>query len=344
MGGRKLNLSSTVILLGMILTTSGGCGMLTESTETPVSPIQQESPTLSANNATPATTATPTHTRIPTSPPARTRIPTSTMPFIPTLPTEEAGLRLLDLLANNGDCRLPCLWGITPGISNTKEARNILMPLSSLSYRSHFDSGIGVIQPVFTEKDLEIVTDLGFLSNADNDLISRISFSAGVYREIPDPNNPENLYPVPIDGSTPIGKKIVYYMLSNILSENGRPSSVLIQTLARPVEDPDSGPFDMLLLYPDQGIFIYYGLNMRLSGTNILGCPENNYVKLELFPSGNAESFMEFITPLWGERLPYYKPVEEVTSMSLDEFYETFRQPTDQCMVTPSNLWPEPGR
>jgi hypothetical protein len=266
------------------------------------------------------------------------------MTFAPTLPPEEAGPLLLSLLANNGDCRLPCLWGITPGISVFREAQNILMPLSSLSFRSDYDSRIGTIQPVYTENNLEIVTDLGFLTNTDNGIISRVSFSAGVYREIPDPNNPKSLYPVPIEGSTPFGKKVAYYMLANILSENGRPSSVLLGTLAGSYSNPDYAPFEMLLLYPDQGILVYYDLEWRMSGTNVLGCPLKNNVQLKLYPSGNGESFMELINPVWGERISHYKPLEEVTSMSLDQFYQTFRQPTDKCLVTASTNWPTPER
>ncbi len=65
-------------------------------------------------------------------------LPTSTPTVIPTLLAEDARQRLLDLLANNGECRLPCLWGITPGKSIYLEARSILVPLSSIAEIKHF--------------------------------------------------------------------------------------------------------------------------------------------------------------------------------------------------------------
>jgi hypothetical protein len=341
MGGRKLKLSKTVILLGMILTTSGGCGMLTESTETPVSPIQQESPTLSANNATPATTATPTHTRIPTSPPARTRIPTSTMPFIPTLPAEEARIRLIDLLADNGGCRLPCLWGIALNESNLQETQNILVPLSSISDLSEFRQKLGAIHPGYSEKDLLINTTVDVSTFPDNDLVNRILFIAEAFTEVPDPIVPDSFYPAYVYDSNYFGSKLAYYSLPHILSEYGRPSTVLLKTYPGPNW---LGQFKLILLYPDQGFLIQYTTKGRMSGSNVLGCPANAHVTLDLYPSGHAETFYELIGPGWNDVLPLFKPLEEVTSLSLDQFYQTFRQPTDKCLVTASTNWPTPER
>ncbi len=42
----------------------------------------------------------------------------------------------------------------------------------------------------------------------------------------------------------------------------------------------------------------------------------------------------------WKRRIDYYKPIEEVTSISLDDFYQAYRQPTEICLQTPANLWP----
>jgi len=36
----------------------------------------------------------------------------------------------------------------------------------------------------------------------------------------------------------------------------------------------------------------------------------------------------------------YFKSVEEATSMSLDEFYQTFKNPSyTDCLETPQKLW-----
>jgi hypothetical protein len=41
--------------------------------------------------------------------------------------------------------------------------------------------------------------------------------------------------------------------------------------------------------------------------------------------------------------LDYFKPVEEATSLTLNEFYDTFKNPENTaCLETPQELWPGP--
>jgi hypothetical protein len=82
-------------------------------------------------------TATPTFTLTPS--PTYTPIPSATPTLIPTLSVKDAQIKLLGLLATNGGCRLPCLWGITPGKSNYQEAQNVLKPLSGVAETTYFD-------------------------------------------------------------------------------------------------------------------------------------------------------------------------------------------------------------
>jgi len=334
-----------IIILGvlLILATSSGCVKLTESTKIEGSTVHKISTTKSAMIITQTTTNNPAYIRTSTHVPTLT----STITFAPTLPLNEAGLRMLDLLANNGNCRLPCFWGITPGRSSTMEANNILNQLGNLSFELIFRPTGGEYKPIYFEKgstsgylenDLVIFILFSLKSDKDNSIVSHISFHVNTYIELPEPSNPGNLYPE-ILGNNPIGEKLAFYLLQHILSEDGRPSSVLIYTYSEGIENPDYWPFDMLLLYPDQGILIHYYLEPRKNGTNILGCLLNNNLEIELYPSGNGDAFMDLLDSYWIESLPIFKPIDEVTSMSLNQFYETFRKPTDQCLVTPSKYW-----
>ena len=73
------------------------------------------------------------------------------------------------------------------------------------------------------------------------------------------------------------------------------------------------------------------------------GCPPNAHVEMELYVPGQGDSFMEALKQTdWAVKMNYYRPLEEVTSMSLEEFHEAFSQPTDKCIETPANLWPVP--
>jgi hypothetical protein len=111
-------------------------------------------------------------------------------------------------------------------------------------------------------------------------------------------------------------------------------------TFGGPTGYSNYNDFDIVLLYPDQGMLIHYTTKKRMVGNNILGCMANAHVELKLFPSGNGESFMDLMSPSWKDRLAYYKPVEELTSMSVDDFYQAFRQPTDKCITIPNKLLP----
>jgi hypothetical protein len=46
--------------------------------------------------------------------------------MIPTLSADEARMVMLDWLQNNGGCRLPCIWGLTPGVTDTQTRREHL--------------------------------------------------------------------------------------------------------------------------------------------------------------------------------------------------------------------------
>ena len=153
----KIQKASQWFSLLFFVTVVAGCTRSTESTKT----SSATAPVLLAS-------ASPTETMPPTLMPtaASTPTPAFTPTTIPTLPAEDARKRLLELLATNGDCRLPCLWGIVPGKSANQEARNILMPLSSISAAelTYFDPArvrgilLGTISPLYIEGELRLNT------------------------------------------------------------------------------------------------------------------------------------------------------------------------------------------
>jgi hypothetical protein len=55
----------------------------------------------------------------PTSPPTQQLTPTQTL--LPTLPPEAARKKVIALMQTNGNCKLPCFWGFTPGRTNEED-------------------------------------------------------------------------------------------------------------------------------------------------------------------------------------------------------------------------------
>lgn len=323
----------------LFITIGVGCTQSTESTA-------QSSPAptiMSSNSASPMVeTLAPTSTLVSMGTPSPLSPPT----YVPTLPVEDARKRLLDLLANNGDCRLPCLWGITPGISTYQQVQSIFSPLLSISnifeIKPSFDPKGGFIDLSYTEGESDIMLNSGVGYLVDNLIVGHINFYAKE-EKIPTDSNGNWISRQPIFDSPTFMKRIDYYSLSHILSEQGIPASVMFHAsglLGYPVV---VGGIDIALLYPDQGIWVNYTMLMYSNDGIKKGCPANVHIEMELYPQGNPNSFYSLLEQTdWGVTKNGYKPLEEATSMSVREFYEIFRNPTNKCIETPANLWPTP--
>lgn len=317
----------TIVVGFIFITTISGCLRPTES----ITALPPQVSSLPAGSTTSMPQLTPT----------LISMPTTTPTMIATLSVEEAQEKLLNLLSNNGGCRLPCLWGITPGKSTYQEAQVILAPLGGISELTGFIPEGGGIYPMYEYGDLTLYTSIGFNVDTlpDNPRVNRVSFQTEMHKPLQE-GGYENIF-----DSNFFGESITAYTLPHVLSEQGTPSSVMIATAGGPLTRGGTGGFDILLLYPDQGILINYTTQMHLIGPNVRGCPVNAYVEMELYPTGNSDSFFEMLEQTdWAIKFGYYKPLEEVTFMTIDEFYQIFRQATDKCIETPANLWatPEP--
>jgi hypothetical protein len=115
-----------------------------------------------------------------------------------------------------------------------------------------------------------------FLTGDDN-IVNRIHFDSRSLRRVK--GGYDDIF-----NSTIFGERVRFYELPSILSQHGIPDSVLIGTLAGFFRDGGSWGFHILLLYPDLGMLVSYTTQMQLAGGNILGCPANAHVELELFP------------------------------------------------------------
>jgi hypothetical protein len=306
----------------LVIALTTACTQSSSSTEIP-QPISTPTPT---GALTFTSTFTPTAT------------PTNTPITIPTLPEEQARDQLLDLLADNGGCRLPCLLGITPGKTTYTEARAILLPFSGISILTYLNDNSGdSVWLTYDEGDLRTFIQLSYLY-ANDGIISGIAFKTGEYKETVDNRSP-------IYDSKIFGERLHPYMLSGILSEFGKPASVVIHTYGKQITG--SGGFEIILLYPDQGILVHYTTQMETVGTNARGCPANAQVEVELYPSGDADAFTKSLSETdWAAFVQtepindlHWKPIDKATSMSVEQFYETFRQPTDKCIETPLEGW-----
>lgn len=112
-----------IIRIFVIVTFLISCSPATTIPATPTSTFSKFLPP----TWTPTTTLTPTVTKtlLPTVTPTLTSTVTRTLPPsltpLPTISIDKLALHFEILLATNGGCRLPCFWGVTPGITSVAE-------------------------------------------------------------------------------------------------------------------------------------------------------------------------------------------------------------------------------
>lgn len=318
-----------------------GCAQATDNVGTP---LVFSTATSTASNAQIFTTSTPSAqpTITDTLTPQLTKAPTA----IPTLAFELAVESLQELSASNGDCDLPCLWGIIPGKSDYQDAQVVLEPLSGISESSTFTPMGGGLNIFDINGDVKYYTHIAYLN--ENQGVNRVSFDAALLKKKVDAINGE--YWVGVYDSNLFQQRFQPYTLSGVLSKLGIPAEVVISTDGGSDRGRNVPGFYVLLVYPEQGVLVRYTTFRQLTNGTVKGCLTNAHAEFELFPSGQADLFSNNVDSTdWANWWPvpddslYWKPIEKATSLSLQEFYETFRQPTDKCLETPANIWYLPG-
>ncbi|HRJ57202.1 MAG TPA: hypothetical protein PLV64_13015 [Anaerolineales bacterium] len=256
---------------------------------------------------------------------------------VPTLSEENAYLLLTDLLNTNNDCQLPCWWGITPSQSDPLVLHNTLTPLGSIADTRLLFANSGSVEILYPKNDWVLNIVMSFEADETNELVKLIIVRAKVFPA------KENVDSQDRYSAAEYHELIKMYSLSKILSVYGMPSQVLIRAdIYNYTQSPDT--FETTLLYPEKGIFVRYNSLAERVGDKVYGCPSKAFVELWLLSPGDGDSYQTILSAkdmTWEENFPYSKSVEEATLMSLEEFYRVFSKPTDNCLETPLNIWPE---
>ncbi len=284
---------------------------------------------------TPTWTVKPTHTYFPT----RMLPPTLTpLPFTPTRDNRsrsEIEKQMLNLLENNGGCKFPCWWGFTPGRTNWITMRDFFIQNEwSIRYspekeelhaffrieqhRFHIGSHI------YLEKgNIEIIR-LGILTYNETE---------------------QNVFGDPffLDATA-------YYSISNLLKVYGPPDDVRIYF------DPPLASGDYLN-HPNFSIALFYlndGFAVEYSGSRdsqpngaFRACSRKSAPIFSFWSPEEEISSSEAFTRVYKgalstansvELFDLYKPLEDATSLTIDEFYKLFLD-SNACLESPEQLW-----
>lgn len=238
---------------------------------------------------------------------------------IPTLSLTDRKVITSELYKTNGNCELPCWWGIIPGETEWTTAELLLNSIATRLYtgaESEFDDIYSV------DVDLPVPQEL----SSREELIQYYLIINGKV--------------MLIDSEAPRPSSKIY-TVSKILNVYGRPKEVQIETYA--YSHGEINTFSIAIFYPDKGILVRYGASANFLDDYVSGCVGSGTGSVVVWSPEKNLSFAEALNGTrglgtFGEQ--YYKPLEETTEMDIETFYQTYLDPdTDTCIKTPTELW-----
>ncbi len=278
------------------------------------------SKTITVSPPTPSPTATPrkfgpTSTHFPTATPPPV-LPTPAIPY-PTMKSEQERTYVERMMNTNGGCELPCWWGINPGEATLTTLENF-----RAFYSKPFPQrngtvlyGVDEYQLMTSDGSLDYYTDVGVV-----DLDGKI-LAITVHGES---HNPHGGFV----------KAWGRYSVDQVLSRYGTPSEVRIQLSPR--AEPGTSPgYALTLIYDHLGVLVTYSGEAGDSskGDLLLACPRlDNVIVIDL----------KLQSPKTSTRFPLFQPtdpsgydrsLQEATSMSLNDFYNRFKNPVNQACL-----------
>jgi len=308
-------------------------------------------PTLSVTNSTTPRTTTsilttsilvtvtsqPSQTSTPTKAASSTPKPLSPTP-LPTLTAEKAKSLAFSLLRTNGGCHLPCIWGFSPGSSSVASLSSFLSSFGSHSTEENY-----IRSDKFTDSGGLFISSL--VDNKTNEFSLNYYWDGDNITQLALWGTQKSGYEYSFDGGD-YDQLFNYYFLPQILSRYGHPASVYVGTWTEgAILGGPYIPFSVVLYYPDMGFLIEYLSPNKKVGQYLQGCPQRSYFQLTTVSPDQDISLEKILSNSSGEgitaeNIDYFKPLDEATGMTIDEFYQKFKDPNNmECLETPIDLW-----
>jgi hypothetical protein len=262
------------------------------------------------------------------------------LPFSPIYDSRE---KIEKELQTNGDCRLPCIWKLTPGITDVSGLENFETQFQNLNmdrkmvvdkYEAERGSTISI--SLWQDKSRVNIHWANQISDGKLDSI-KYSLSAANDEGAGGNRQINSTY-----GDPYFLRIAKTYLLSAILTEYGEPSSVWIA----PITDETNGfgQFFLTLAYFDQNFSIEYIMQNETVGDDYVGCPTGiAYITIEI-----VSPYKQLHAPVvsgysWGINnlsKDYPRLIQDVTDLDTASFYDHFKGATNSvCIKTPVDQW-----
>jgi hypothetical protein len=322
------NITSNIIVTLLCIIILSGCQ---NGKQTPSTTILIASPTPIPNDTVTESLILPTETLQPLS------------TVVPTLTLQEAMSKIDNLVADNGGCNFPCVWGLVPGetINNAWNFINSLgnHPASGTGLVIYQDESAGGFTYSIDDNEVINFVSFSYYSNDQGNLTHLLELGVSQYQKIGDSPGFE------IYGNSELYDQFKLYMVNEILQQYGRPEEIYVTLwLLDPMDQLPNSPFLVALYYPKYGFLIKYVSSSEKQGNEYkLGLRD---VSMEVSTWNTQEQissdmFDFIITYHTGSWYPTgYKPIEEACGITIEDFYQTYSNPNfTETLQTPQIMW-----
>ena len=247
-----------------------------------------------------------------------------TMTYVPRLPERDLEAVVLKKLSDNGGCRLPCFWGLTPGETEVQ---------TFLSAR-HAWGGSSISLP----RDgtwLEISMIEGS-PNPGSETLRRLEVSMIAYRETE--TQKKRVYDTSF-----YTQVFEYYTLPRLLATYGPPTDAYI-LLDLGIEGMGLG-IDLFLLaldYTENGWVTVLEMPLIWEDETrqvAMGCPTQAFTRLQLWSPDDSEMAREYG---YADGHGLALSIRESSTMTMEAFYDQFADSANStCLEVPMDEYEE---
>jgi hypothetical protein len=256
---------------------------------------------------------------------------------IPTL--SQMGLRekVIELAMNNGNCKLPCIWGISPMMHYSDLLQYLQqfpekVEQDDFSFTNYLRQGELFLS--FNINDYEIAWQFNQNQDEQGDVFPNLTINFIKNQKI-------------VSADSSIYSMYDTFTLEKVFLNYPDPSRIIMFAEQQDINRLDIEPsIYLVLLYEKEGFFIEYEMVNQKVGLDFLGCPHNT--KQIAIGTWNPGTITDLDAIFAMQGLPmsalnyekYFKNIEEVTEYNLDRFIQEFSiAGANTCFKTPVELW-----
>jgi hypothetical protein len=237
------------------------------------------------------------------------------------------------LFRTNAGCKLPCWWGVTPGVTPWADVESFLDYMGAITGKYKLEDGL--IYHGTSGFDVQSLE--GVIANTV-DFLERNALIELIY-----------IYSEGFSNPLAFQEQWSHFSPERVIKEFGEPSRVFFESSSSgPVTEDRVAGYTLWIFYDRIGVLILYN-GYGDFGRTFHFCPKlengEDIRSLEMYlQSTNNTNPIEETAGIIGLEInpyPRVQSIEEAAGISTTEFYNLFIKEGEQaCFDTPRHIWP----